>query len=101
MAVYLHVTLLLKQGKLPVFRDAMKIAQPIAETAGWKLHDAFLFRSGRLNTVVDLWELEDMNHYERGMTALQRSPRFAELQSKLADSVESETICFADRLRYV
>jgi len=101
MAVYLHVTLLLRQGKLPVFRDAMKIAQPIAEAAGWKLRDAFVFRAGRLNTVIDVWELEDMNHYDRGMSALQRSPKFAELQAKLADSVESETVNFCDRLRYV
>jgi hypothetical protein len=101
MSVYMHVTLLLKQGKLPLFRDAMKIAQPIAEAEGWKLHDAFLFRSGRLNTVIDIWELRDMNHYERGIAALQSSPRFEDLQSKLADSVESETVCFCDRLRYV
>ena len=101
MSVFMHVTLLLKQGKLPVFREAMKIAQPIAEGAGWKLRDAFLFRSGRLNTVIDVWELEELNHYERGLAALQSSPRFEELQSKLADSVESETVCFCDRLRYV
>ena len=79
----------------------MKIAQPIAEGIGSKLHDAFVFPSGRLNTVIDLRELEDLNHFDRGMTALQHSPKFAELQSKLADSVESETVCFCDRLRYV
>ncbi len=74
---------------------------PILEAAGWRLAGAFVQRTGRLNTVIDLWELEDFNHYDRGIRALTGHVDFAGIAATLAETVRNETIVFADRAPYM
>jgi hypothetical protein len=101
MSVYLHVTLEIRAGALPAFSALMEELLPVVEAAGWKLNGAFVQRSGRLNTVIDLWELEDYNHFDRGLQAIAAHPEADRYLATLADTVLSETIVFAQKASYM
>ena len=99
--VFLHVTLQVRAEGLTKFFETMELALSIVEPVGWKLRGAFVQRTGRLNTVIDLWELEDFTHFDRGIRALGSHPKSRKLRAALAETVESETIVFADRAPYM
>ncbi|HWA63309.1 MAG TPA: NIPSNAP family protein [Caulobacteraceae bacterium] len=101
MSTYLHVTLEVKAAGLARFMGAMGEAVPILEAQGWKLAGAFVQRTGRLNTVIDLWELDDFGHFDRGLKAFLAHPSFAGIKAVLDDTVLSETIVFADKAPYM
>lgn len=101
MSVYLHVTLELRAEKVGKFIETMEEIVPIVEEAGWKLRGAFLQRTGRLHNMIDLWELEDYNHYDRALQVLMAHPHFPQLSAALAESVISETVLFADKAPYM
>lgn len=101
MSVFLHVTLEVHTAGLDRFFKTMEDAVPILEGAGWRLRGAFTQRTGRLNNIIDLWELEDFNHFDRGFQALMSHPSFASIGAALAETVQSETIVFADRAPYM
>jgi len=102
MSVYLHVTLEIHAAGLGRFLAAMdEIAVPILEAEGWKLAGAFVQRTGRLGNVIDLWELDDFQHYHRGIEALGARPEFPALETLLAETVISETIVFAASAPYM
>lgn len=97
MSVFLHVTLEVEAAGLADFSATMAQAVPILEAQGWRLAAALVQRTGRLNTVIDLWELRDFNHFDEGLQTLVAHPRFAEIKAGLDRTVKSETIVFADR----
>jgi hypothetical protein len=102
MSVYLHVTLEVRAAGLARFLEAMdKTAVPFLERQGWRLAGAFVQRTGRLNTVIDLWELDDFQHYDRALKALMADAAFPAFSAVLADTVISETIVFADKASYM
>ncbi len=102
MSVYLHVTLEIHAAGLNRFLEAMeKIAVPFLEGEGWRLSGAFVQRTGRLGNIIDLWELDDFQHYDRGIQALSARPEFPALKEVLAETVISETIVFADAASYM
>ena len=100
MSTHLHVTLNVRAAGMMKFNAVMEELVAIAERAGWKLKDAFVQRTGRLNTVIDIWELQDMNHYARGIQAIVSHPESARLLATLAETVISETVVFADKAPY-
>ncbi len=59
MSTDLHVTLEVKAAGTARFAEMMGQPVDILEDHGWKLAGAFVQRTGKLNTVTDLWELED------------------------------------------
>jgi hypothetical protein len=73
---------------------------PILEGVGWKQEGAFMHTSGRLNTVVDLWRLEDYNHYGRGLAVLMAHPEFPRFSQILGEVVRNETVVFLQALQY-
>lgn len=101
MSTFLHVTLQVKAAGLGRFCEALGEVKTILEGQGWKLAGAFVQRSGRLNTVIDLWELDDFNHFDRALQALTVHPRFPELKAVLNETVKSETVVFADKAPYM
>lgn len=102
MSVYLHVTLEIHAAGLARFLDGMgEVATPFLEGQGWRLAGAFVQRTGRLGNVIDLWELDDFQHYDRGLKAFAADPRFPAFQAMLAETVISETVVFADRASYM
>ena len=100
MSVYVHVTLEVKAAGMARFVEVMGETVPLLEGWGWKLVGAFLQRTGKLNTVIDLWELDDMNHFDAGLKQFVAHPRFPAIKAVLDETVQSETIVFADRLSY-
>jgi hypothetical protein len=102
MSVYLHVTLEIHAAGLARFLDGMdKTAVPFLEGQGWKLAGAFVQRSGRLGNVIDLWELDDFQHYDTALKAFQAEPGFSAFAGMLAETVISETVVFADKASYM
>ena len=99
--VYLHVTLEVKAAGLKRFIDVMTETVPILEGHGWKLAGAFVQRTGLLHTVIDLWELEDYNHFDRALQALRAHPRASHILDELAETVITETVVFADAAPYM
>ena len=73
---------------------------PILEREGWKLEGAFMHTSGRLNTVVDLWRLEDYNHYGRGLAVLMAHPEVPRFAQTWGEVVRNETVGFLQALEY-
>lgn len=101
MSVYLHVTLEVRAAGMAQFMTAMAEAVPILETEGWRLAGAFVQRTGRLNTVIDLWELDDFGHFDRALKAFIGHARFPAIKTVLDATVSSETIVFADKAPYM
>lgn len=98
--MFTHVTMQLKYGRLPALFATMPKVQAIVEQAGWELCDAFFFLNGRINSVVHIWKLRDMNHYMEGIVRLSAHPDFPELSASLADIVDNEVIVFAENTPY-
>ena len=101
MSTYLHVTLEVNAAGMRRFVEVMSEVVAIMEGNGWKLAGAFIQRTGRLNTVIDLWELESFDHFDRALQAFRKHPRFPEIKAALDETVISETIVFADRAPYM
>ena len=100
MAVYLFANLEIQAAEFARFIEVMGEIEPIVASAGWRLVGAFVQRTGRLNTVIDLWELEDFGHMDRGMRALAANARFPEIKAVLDAVVLKETLTLADKLTY-
>lgn len=101
MSVYLHVTLEIHAAQLARFVDGMaRTATPYLESAGWRLKGAYIQRSGRLGNVIDIWELEDFQHYDRALAAFAADPAFPAFKAMLDEAVISETVVFADPAPY-
>ena len=102
MSVYLHVTLEIYASQLDRFMEGMgEVARPFLESQGWRLHGAFLQRSGRLGNVIDVWELDDFQHYDAGLKAFAGDPAFPAFKRMLDEAVISETVVFADAAPYM
>jgi hypothetical protein len=102
MSVFLHVTLEVHAAQLARFMDAMgSVAVPILEREGWRLAGAFVQRSGRLGAVIDLWELDDFQHYDRALKVFGADPAFPAFKRMLEEAVISETVVFCDAAPYM
>ena len=102
MSVYLHVTLEIHAAGLGKLLAAMEeTAVPLLEREGWRLAGAFVQRSGRLGNVIDLWELDDFQHYDRALQVLGAHPAFPAFKAVLEETVISETVVFADKASYM
>jgi hypothetical protein len=71
------------------------------ERQGWRLSGAFVQRSGRLGNVIDLWELDDFQHYDRALKAFYGEPTFPGFRKVLEETVISETVVFCDAASYM
>ena len=102
MTTYFQATIELRAEHVELFcRNMQERVVPVVEAIGWKLIAAFMQSSGRLNTVVDIWQLDDLNHYHKGMHALTSHPDYPQIAEVIAMSVERETIVFMNRAPYL
>ncbi len=92
MPSYLHVTLKIRQGKMGLFNATLKEMVPVLEGEGWQLVGAWVTSIGRLNTVVDLWEMPDANAVASVLGAVGKHPEMRRWAAQLAESVEEETL---------
>jgi len=98
--MFTHVTIELKYAGLPALFETMPKVQAIVESVGWELSQALCFMNGRINTVVHIWKLRDMNHYAEGIERLTTHPDFPALSAALAEIVDNEVIVFAQPAPY-
>jgi len=98
--MYMHVTMELKYGALPMLFETMPKVKAIVEKAGWELCDALYFVNGRINSAVHIWKLRDMNHYMEGVELLSTHPDFPKLSASLAEIFDNEVIVFAQSAPY-
>lgn len=101
MAIYIQSTLELKGGDKTQFNAVMCELVTIVEAEGWKLVTAILQVSGRLHTAIDLWLIDDMNHYTKGVAVLQSHPNISRISKVLAENIERETLVFGVRAPWV
>jgi hypothetical protein len=69
---------------------------PIMEGAGWRMIGCFVQRTGRLNTIVDLWEMDDYSAFTTTYAAFRAHPDYAEIRVLLDRYIETETLVFME-----
>lgn len=89
---YLHVTMKIRPGQITRFNAVMAEVVPEMEARGWKLLGAWSNLIGRLDTVVDLWQVEDANAVLTTLTAAAGHPDFPRWYETLSDVVLEETL---------
>ncbi len=82
------------------FIETVAMMKEVLTAAGWSLKGAYNLRSGLAGTVINVWELADLEQLDVGFAALARDPRWPQIQAALAELVIRETVAFADALPY-
>ncbi len=97
----LHVTLKIRPGEMGRFHAVMAEIVPALEERGWRLLGAWSSLIGPLNTVVDLWEVEDANAVGAGLTALAGHPDFGRWYETLGEVVLDENLQLMQPVPYM
>lgn len=91
--VYLFASVKLKSGTVERFTELLQgVAPVLARLGDWKLLGSYFNSIGRMNTVVDVWELPDANAVQ---STLDRAATDAEWQKwvpVIQEIVEDETL---------
>jgi hypothetical protein len=92
--VYLQASIKLRAGKLQDFVSLLNSLTPVVGKHGWKLLGSYASFVGRLNTVVDLWELPN----EAAVQAALSDSEMAKHASRISEIVEDETLTLLNKL---
>lgn len=101
MSIHMQATIEPNPEGLPELLAVLAEMVGILESEGWRLAGAFEQRTGRLHTIIDLWELDDYNHYAGGLQALSQHARFPAIAQVLAANIRSETLVFLEKAPYM
>jgi hypothetical protein len=100
MAYYLLASLKVRYGQQLRFNEVMSHLKPALERSGWKLIGAYQTAIGPLNSVVDLWEVNNPNAVTETLAAVRRDPEFAQWAAQLPELVEEEVLQLMSKLPY-
>ncbi len=92
--IYLQASIKLRAGKLQDFVSLLNSLTPVVGKHGWKLLGSYASVIGRLNTVVDLWELPN----EAAVQAALSDSEMAKYASRINEIVEDETLALLNKL---
>jgi hypothetical protein len=92
--VYMTASIKLHPGKLPDFIALINKLTPIVARHGWKLVGSYASIVGRLNTVLDLWELPEPNAVEKAMS----DPELQKFAPLIREIVEDEVLSIMTKL---
>jgi len=92
--VYMTAQIKLHPGKLPDFIALINDLLPVVQKHGWKLVGSYAGMVGRLNTVLDFWELPDPNAVEKALS----DPELQKHGARIAEIVEDETLSILTKL---
>lgn len=92
--VYLQASIKLRAGKLQDFVSLINSLTPVVGKHGWKLLGSYATVVGRLNTVVDIWELPN----EAAVQAALSDSEMAKYASRIGEIVEDETLTLLNKL---
>ena len=93
-------TIKIRSGKLPEFCELMPRLVQVMERHGWRLLGAWTHLGGRINVVIDLWQIPDANALPNGLAALMTALEWPDIARALAEYVEDETIQLMSTLPY-
>ena len=95
--VFAHIQL--RPGKVERFTELIENLAPIvANAAGWKLQGSYFNAIGRLNSVVDVWEVPDANAVTAALEKLGQDPEFQKWAPVIEECIEQETIQLMNKL---
>ncbi len=98
MSVHLHAVIRTRPGKLmPMLALLKEELIPIMESGGWKLIGCYTGKTGPINTIIDLWELDDMEHFQRAYAVFTGHENFPSIRERLDQYVIEETLTFCDK----
>ncbi|MCG2840541.1 NIPSNAP family protein [Sandaracinobacter sp. RS1-74] len=98
MPVYLEARIRAVPGKLrPLVELLSGELIPLMQGQGWKLQGLFVGKTGPINTIINLWELEDMEHFRRAYGGFVGHPDFPSIRARLDSHVQEEVLTFLDR----
>lgn len=92
--VYLQASIKLYPGKQQDFVSLINELLPIVGKHGWKLVGSYAAIVGRLNTVVDLWEIPNTEAVQAVLT----DPEMAKRAHRIAEIVEDEVLTVLTKL---
>ncbi|WP_197277120.1 NIPSNAP family protein [Sphingomonas profundi] len=96
--IYLKAEIEIRPGHVPQMLELLtkRIFPIMGGPGGWHMLGCFVQRTGRLNTIVDLWGLEDMGHFDRAYAIFREHPDYPAIRVELDSHVEKETLVFMD-----
>jgi hypothetical protein len=92
--VYMTASIKLRPGKLPDFIELLNKVLPTVGKHGMKLVGSYASVVGRLNTVVDLWELPEPNAIEKVLS----DPEMQKFSPMIAEIIEDEQLTILTKL---
>jgi len=92
--VYMTASVKLHHGKLQDFISLLSDIQPMLAKHGWKLMGSYATIVGRLNSVVDFWQLPEPNAVEKALL----DPEFQKFVPRIKEIVEDETLSLLTKL---
>ena len=92
--VYLQASIKLRPGTLPQFVSLLNQLTPLVGKHGWKLLGSYASAIGRLNTVVDLWELPTPDAVQAALA----DPELQKFAPQINEVVEDETLQLLTKL---
>jgi NIPSNAP protein len=92
--IYLQASIKLRPGKLQDFVSLLNGLTPVVGKHGWKLLGSYATVVGRLNTVVDLWELPN----EAAIQAALSDSEMAKHAPRISEIIEDETLTLVNKL---
>ena len=96
--IHMKAELTIVPGHLPAMLDLLNNSIfPIMEGKGsWRMLGCFVQRTGRLNTIIDLWEMDSMAEFDRTYEVFRNDPDYARIRVLLDTYVETETLVFME-----
>ena len=95
--VFAHIQL--RPGKVEKFTEMLQAIAPIlSNSVGWKLHGSYFNTIGRINSVLDVWEVPDANAVGAAMEVLGQEPEMQKWLPVIEDCIESETLQLMEKL---
>ena len=92
-STYLFAHITLKPGKGARFREVLGEVAPLFDKhGGWKLQGCYLQADGAETTVIDVWEIPNMDTVQATLAAAPEDPAFQRLLPQIQECVESETL---------
>jgi hypothetical protein len=92
--IYVQASIKLYPGKLQDFTSLINELLPVVGKHGWKLVGSYATLVGRLNTVVDLWELPN----EAAIGAAMGDAELQKRGAKIAEIIEDEVFTVLTKL---
>jgi len=96
---YMFAHIKLRPGKVQKFTELIGSLAPLLEkNGGWKLHGSYFNTIGRLNTVIDVWEIPDANSVQTTLEIASQDPEFQKWIPVVEECIEDETLQVMSKL---